>query len=154
MDECDEILQRIAGVKTKLIRAPYGSRPYMDINLRNLVKDSGYILWDWHVDCLDALENDNPVKDTIDTIKKEIYEYEVKNVNPIILFHNEERTLKVLSHIIVYLKERGYRFESINENMEPIMFWSDMDKNYETYIAGKDDTLRSIAEKVNVSLKE
>lgn len=154
MNECNDILEEITGLRTRLIRPPYGSYPFMDKNMRNLVKDQGYILWDWNVDSSDKLNILNSAEEIIEIIKEETYVLENKNINPVILFHNQPITLNVLPQVLMYLKERGYKFKPLNEDVNPICLWDRKDRNYETYTVTEDDTLKLIAENNHIPLEE
>lgn len=121
MDECNELVKSAIGVKTKLIRPPYGSKPQLTEGFRNLSVENGYRVWDWNVDSGDAYGNRG---------SGGVYSYTASQLSrfegPVImLFHDKPNTVSALPEIMNYLVERGYRFEAITEDLLPFNFWKD-----------------------------
>ncbi|MNR48546.1 hypothetical protein D3C85_1677930 [compost metagenome] len=48
-----------------------------------------------------------------------------KGIAPVILFHDQADTLKVLPSVLTALKREGYSFELISPEMTPVNFWHD-----------------------------
>lgn len=121
MNECNELVKSAIGVKTKLIRPPYGSKPQLTEDFRTLSIEHGYRIWDWNIDSGDARGN---------TGAKGVYNYTISQASGfegpvIILFHDKSNTVNALPSIIEYLSGRGYRFEAVTEDLLPFNFWKD-----------------------------
>ena len=115
-DTCNNTLYEISGKTSKLIRLPYGSKPYTPKeNYDNLIKNN-YLIWDWTLDTQDW-------KSSTDQIVSNILYYGRKKEEIVILMHEKEQTVKALNDIIKVLKERGYQMLPITENISPKNFW-------------------------------
>lgn len=115
-DICNNTLYEISGKTSKLIRLPYGSKPYTPKeNYDNLIKNN-YLIWDWTVDT-------NDWKSSTDQIVSNILYYGRKKEEIVILMHEKEQTVKALNDIIKVLKSRGYEILPITENTPPKNFW-------------------------------
>lgn len=113
---CNKTLYDITGETSKLIRLPYGSKPYTpEANYNNLI-DNGYLVWDWTLDTLDW-------KSSKDQIVSNILYYGREREEIVVLMHEKEESVKALSDTIKILKERGYTLLPITENIEPKNFW-------------------------------
>ncbi|WP_133243515.1 polysaccharide deacetylase family protein [Pueribacillus theae] len=119
MNKGQASLEEISGVRSFLIRTPYGSVPHMTPEYKQAVNEHGYKLWDWNVDSNDWKYRDGRyVENSINQIKK----IEQSGGEPIILLHSKSSTLKHLSSLLDYLTENGYVMERIEEDMEPYHF--------------------------------
>lgn len=115
-ETCNETLYNITKAKSKLIRLPYGSKPYApEENYNNLV-ENGYLIWDWTLDTLDW-------KSTKDQIVSNILYYGREKEEIVVLMHEKEETVKALNDTIKILKERGYTLLPITESTSPKNFW-------------------------------
>ncbi|AHV95855.1 polysaccharide deacetylase family protein [Paenibacillus sabinae] len=124
MNRDNALLKAVSGEFTKLIRTPYGSKPYFTKAFRDEVLGSGYRLWDWNVDSLDwkyGSEGDSVYANVVSQVNK----LEKGGAAPIILMHDQKATLKVLPRILEYLQKKGYRYEIITSGMRPVNFWHD-----------------------------
>lgn len=121
MDQGRDTVKEIAGVESKLIRTPYGSKPNMKSEYLKAVEDAGYLLWDWNIDSLDWKYKD---KRMVDEVKKAVPSLEKRGQAPIILLHDRKQTAQYLEEILTYLQDRGYTFEPLDETMEPFTFKS------------------------------
>ncbi|OEH93152.1 hypothetical protein BFG57_13375 [Bacillus solimangrovi] len=121
LTEGNRVLERITGKQTMLIRTPYGSVPYMTKTYRQVVKEEGYLLWDWNIDSRDWEYKDvRYVQDTIYQLEQVVREGKV----PVILLHDKKSTLDHLERLLVYLQNNGYVMEALNEHLSPIQFKS------------------------------
>lgn len=122
MNSANNLLFETTGKKTFLMRAPYGSKPYMKQEYRDLVTSWGYRIWDWNVDSRDSINKY--------TTPDEVYNNVVNQVagkeKVVILFHDREHTVKALGNIIDYLQSNGYKVNKINDKMTPMNFWGDI----------------------------
>lgn len=122
MEENNDIIEKAIGIRTKLIRPPYGSKPWLTQNFRDLLYENDYRVWDWNID-----SKDYPSSRTADSIVNSVKsQVEYLYGEPvIILFHDKEQTLNALRQIIEYMKYNGYEFGEITENIYPMNFWKD-----------------------------
>ncbi|QXM05090.1 polysaccharide deacetylase family protein [Crassaminicella indica] len=120
MNICNTSLQKVAGIKTNLIRVPYGSVPYMTSSYRKAVKRAGYKMWDWNVDSRDSLRKNISPNVIINNVKKQVKRHRV----PVILLHERSTTVKALPQILKYLQKNGYKPVPINKSQDPINFWN------------------------------
>ncbi len=117
MNRANETLYNTAGFKTKLIRTPYGSYPYMTLEQYKILKASNYKLWDWTVDPRDGVGTP-PLNAMLKRIKTDLK----GNENPIILLHDKKSTVNNLDAILTYLENEGYTFALIDDTMDSVNF--------------------------------
>ncbi|KXG75470.1 polysaccharide deacetylase family protein [Thermotalea metallivorans] len=120
MDACNRSLQTVTGMRTNLIRVPYGSKPYMTQKYREAVVNAGYKMWDWNVDSQDSLADYVSPLMIVENVKEQVGRRSV----PIILLHERQCTVEALPHILDYLKKEGYIFIPIDSRQEPFNFWN------------------------------
>lgn len=114
-----ETLQKITGVRSNLIRTPYGSVPYLTKSYREVLDSNSFKLWDWNVDSRDwSLSSDQ----YLDTVIGQIEELGNAGVKPIILMHDKQNTANHLSILLTYLSEHGFQTKKIEENTQPYNF--------------------------------
>ncbi|SFL33180.1 Peptidoglycan/xylan/chitin deacetylase, PgdA/CDA1 family [Gracilibacillus orientalis] len=119
MITAQETLQDITDVRSKLIRTPYGSIPYLTESYREVLDSNGFHLWDWNVDSSDwSLSGDK----YIDSIVNQIENLASAEETSIVLMHDQEETANHLSLLLTYLSENGFQTKKIGENIEPYNF--------------------------------
>ncbi|MHA2890491.1 polysaccharide deacetylase family protein [Bacillus cereus] len=121
MKETISLINSITGKTPKLIRAPYGSIPYLKDKLQEVI-DAGYKMWDWNIDSEDAtgkvIKNPDLM---VENIKKE-----TNSDIEIVLMHDKIGTLQKLPEIIQFFREKGYNFGVYNESEHfPMNFKND-----------------------------
>lgn len=112
-------LKELTGYDTKLVRVPYGSKPYLTKNQYDSLVNSGYNLWDWSIDSTDTHENatvSSIASNTVNTLKE--------SGNCVILFHDKQTTAKALSSVLEYLKDNNYEIKVIDQNQSPMNWWN------------------------------
>ncbi|MBB6024528.1 peptidoglycan/xylan/chitin deacetylase (PgdA/CDA1 family) [Paenibacillus sp. JGP012] len=125
MQQANESLNKVAGVKTSLIRTPYGSKPYLKPAYRNvLLGQGGFHLWDWNVDSLDWKYKKDHQK-VYNNVMQQVHNVKKQGTTPVVLMHDQEATLKVLPQVLKALKAEGYQFEILTKNVQPVNFWND-----------------------------
>jgi len=113
-----ETLESISGVKTPLIRTPYGSVPHMKPEYIRAVNEAGFVMWDWNIDSLDwKLTDGSFVKNTIQQI-----ENFSKNEPMVVLLHDRQTTLNHLEKLLTYLSTNGYVMKALEWDMKPVQF--------------------------------
>ncbi|MDT3427115.1 peptidoglycan/xylan/chitin deacetylase (PgdA/CDA1 family) [Paenibacillus forsythiae] len=124
MNQDNADLKAVTGRSTKLIRTPYGSKPYFTKAYRDKVLGGGYRLWDWNVDSLDWKYKS--ASDLIyNNVVSQVNKMDKHGVRPIILMHDQKATLQVLPRILNYLHKKGYQYEIITSDLQPVNFWHD-----------------------------
>lgn len=119
MQTAQQTLRSITGVRTNLIRTPYGSIPYLTDSFRKVLSDNKFILWDWNVDSDDwSASNKNYVQDVIDQLKT----LDPSKHAPIILMHDRSGTVAQLPDLLNYLQKNNYQTEIINNELESYSF--------------------------------
>lgn len=123
MDKTRLTLRKITKFNSKLVRVPYGSKPYMKKPFRDHLVKKGYKMWDWNIDTLDwKYSKSNPAKIT-KNVKTGL---KGKKGPVVILFHDSKGTAKQLPQIIEYLKKKGYKIEVYNPKRHVRMnYWKD-----------------------------
>lgn len=120
MLESQKTVKAVTGVKTFLIRTPYGSMPYLNSDQRSLLKQNGFKLWDWNVDSEDwKLRDDRYVTNTIQQLERRRLE-----PSSVILLHEKETTVKYIRHLLNYLSEQGYETHILTEDLESFHYGS------------------------------
>lgn len=125
MNQANKRLQKITETRTTLIRTPYGSKPLFTEAYRDTTAQAGYHLWDWNVDSNDWRYTQEPEK-LYENVLADIRRLKAKQTTPIVLFHDQAATVSVLPRILEALREDGYRFAPLSEDMEPVNFWHDL----------------------------
>ncbi|MDX8362648.1 polysaccharide deacetylase family protein [Cytobacillus sp. IB215316] len=109
-------LQTITGIDTTLIRTPYGSKPFFEEGWKEAIQDIGYQIWDWNIDSEDwVTQDERMVENVINDVKK----LELKNEQPVILFHDTKATSEHIEAVIVYLLDQGFDIRSIDDSIPP-----------------------------------
>ncbi|UWD49549.1 polysaccharide deacetylase [Clostridioides difficile] len=117
-DTCNKTLQDITGQSSKLIRLPYGSKPYMPEGSYDKLMANDYLIWDWNLDTQDW-------KSSTSQIVSNILYYGRKRDELVVLIHEKEQSVNALNNMIRILKERGYTILPITENVMPKNFWQE-----------------------------
>ncbi len=119
MNTCNSSLQKVVGFRSDIVRAPYGSKPYMSQELKNAVIRDGFKIWDWNIDSKDSQRGGTTAKKIIENVKSQLE----RQTTPVILFHEKEITVKALPQVLQYLQSKNYKLVPINNNATPVNFW-------------------------------
>lgn len=122
MNLANDILEQATGEGTLVLRAPYGSKPYMKEEIRNLTTSWGYRVWDWNVDSRDSLKPDTTAEEVYEQVALQIEDKE----KAVILFHDKAHTLEALPRIIDLLISKGFEIKKIDKSITPLNFWNDV----------------------------
>ncbi|MGV3487522.1 MAG: polysaccharide deacetylase family protein [Tuberibacillus sp.] len=119
MKTAQDTLQKLTGVKTNLMRVPYGSVPYMTPAYRAAEVQAGFIMWDWNIDSRDWDYKDARfVTSTIQQLQK----LSGKKESAVILIHDLPTTAKYLPKLLDYLKSQKYELRKIDASISPMQF--------------------------------
>lgn len=126
MLQTQETLYKIAGHYSFLIRAPYGSKPYLtEVHMEALV-DEGMKLWDWNVDPQDWKYESKKPEQIVENIKLQVEKIEKTDDPIVILLHVRHGTAEVLPKVIEYLQDKGYTLAAYDPNHHiSVNFWED-----------------------------
>lgn len=116
-NKCSATYESITRRKSKLIRLPYGSRPYTPEESYNMLVENKYLVWDWNLDTEDW-------RATTDNIVSNLLYYGRDRKNLVILLHEKEQSVEALDSIIKVLKSREYEILPLNESIYPLNFWN------------------------------
>ncbi len=124
MNTDNDKLHAAAGVYTKMIRPPYGSKPYFTQSYRDLTASYGYHLWDWNIDSDDWRYKSSP-QTIYNNVLRDVKAMKKRGVTPIVLFHDQTATTSILDKLIKALKAEGYTFKPLTNSTPPVNFWND-----------------------------
>ena len=117
MLQAQKTLYEISGVKSNLIRTPYGSIPYFTDSYRDLIDQHGFKLWDWNVD-----SQDWNTEDFVQNVATQIEGVKQNEQTPIIVMHDKEQTADNLSELLNFLSDKEFNTVKINESIKPYNF--------------------------------
>ena len=119
MTRAMELVEDVTGVSTQVVRLPYGSFPYLTEEMRYVLNQHDFTVWDWNVDTLDwEFQNQRYVQHSIQEIQK----LKQKGETPIVLLHDKPETVKHLPKLLSYIKKQGYKTKVLTNEMAPITF--------------------------------
>ncbi|TCP52534.1 peptidoglycan/xylan/chitin deacetylase (PgdA/CDA1 family) [Tumebacillus sp. BK434] len=121
MEACNAALTRVTGLRTNMVRVPYGSIPWMTQSYRDALVNAGYRMWDWTVDSFDS-RSTNPDPDDI---VREVASQTAGQTAPVILLHDRQATLAALPRILQQLQQMKYELRPLQGSMRPHNFWND-----------------------------
>ena len=107
--------EKITGQTSKIIRLPFGSKPYTPKASYDELVNAGYKLWDWTLDTEDW-------RSTSPQIIKNVKKYSQNADNVVLLIHERQQTVAVLDEMLKYLKSQGFEIVAIKQ--------SEVEKNY------------------------
>lgn len=119
MDQANETLERITGLRTCLARTPYGSSPYLTSRQAHALESHHYILWDWNVDSRDwryrnAQRTFYNTTQMINKLKKE---------PKVILFHDIHHVLETMELMTEWMDENHYTSKAITTDLKPVKLY-------------------------------
>lgn len=119
MIETQNILEEITGVHSTIVRLPYGSIPYLTEEMRYVLNQHSFNVWDWNVDSMDwELKDNRYVQHTI----QKLQELEQAGVTPVVLLHDKKETIDHLPSLLAYIKQEGYQTKVLTDDLPPLTF--------------------------------
>lgn len=112
-------LESITGIRSELIRVPYGSVPNMKPEYLKAVKREGFRLWDWNVDSEDWKYHSG---EYVHSVLDQLASFPYENQSKIILIHEKHTTLAYLDSLLKKLTDKGYNMKTLTEKMDPVTF--------------------------------
>lgn len=121
--EAWQMIYEATGVKTHIFRFPGGSKNDFNESTRDAIIEEmtrrGFRFYDWNVDSNDA--GGATWTDMYNSIPADIE----GNYRSVVLMHDSsqrENTVYVLEDVLKVLINRGYKFDKINNNTQPVQF--------------------------------
>lgn len=125
MVKTQKTLYQLTGIHSTLIRAPYGSKPYLVKSFRDELVRHQFKMWDWDIDSLDWKYRSNPEK-IYANVKASFIKERSGNKPIVILFHINSGTVAALPEIIDYIYSRGYQCVAYDPDEHFVVnFWED-----------------------------
>ncbi|GKV70474.1 hypothetical protein NCCP2716_29720 [Sporosarcina sp. NCCP-2716] len=119
MSQDRDIVEKITGVRTNLVRLPYGSIPYLTEEMRDELDRTDFRVWDWNVDSRDwELKDERYVQHTIQAIQR----MSQAGVTPVVLLHDKPATIEHLPKLLEFIRKQGYRTKVLTNEMPPVTF--------------------------------
>lgn len=119
MSNGQQILKEVTGMDSQLVRLPYGSVPYLTLDMRYLLDEHDFKIWDWNVDSEDwELKDRRYVSTVINGIKH----VESQGEAPIVLLHDKLETIRHLPKLLRYLQKEGYQTKVLTNDLVPYTF--------------------------------
>ncbi|REB08749.1 polysaccharide deacetylase [Sporosarcina sp. BI001-red] len=114
-----KILEDVTGVHSNMVRLPYGSIPYLTEDMRYLLDQNDFNVWDWNVDSRDwELKDRRYVQQT----KQAIDRFIQAGVTPVVLLHDKPHTIQYLPELLSYIKKQGYKTKVLTNETPPETF--------------------------------
>ncbi|PRS06105.1 polysaccharide deacetylase [Bacillus atrophaeus] len=118
MNDTLDFIKETTKVNTHLIRAPYGSKPYITGPFREVVKRNQFNLWDWTVDSEDwKYTHGEFIKNTIQQVNNLVGKEPL-----VVLMHEKPTTAAYLGELLKYFRESGYEVKAIDDSIKPVQF--------------------------------
>lgn len=116
LEKTNNLLFKICGLKTMLVRTPGGSKNNLNSDMKGALTDNGYRLWDWTVSVVGYQK-----ADTIYSTATELLE---KSEGTVVLEMDcTEQSAEALPRILKYLRANKYRPKLIDECETPVNFY-------------------------------
>ncbi|MCJ7840782.1 polysaccharide deacetylase [Lederbergia sp. NSJ-179] len=119
MMEGQKMLQDITGVRSDIIRLPYGSIPYLTEDMRYHLDQQGFKIWDWNIDSEDWKLGD---KRFVSKVIRDIENLRKAGESPIILLHDKPKTIQYLPQLLKYLQKNKYQTKVLTNEQAPYTF--------------------------------
>lgn len=120
MLKCQEEIYRVIGIKTNIIRFPWGSRKRIKRDLPNMLRENNFKVYDWNAYMSDGIN----YKTSVGKLYREATKTTVSDHPIVLLMHCDymhKNTCKALPMVIKYYKERNYEFKIITEETPEYM---------------------------------
>lgn len=125
MEKTRKTLLALTGIDSRLTRAPYGSKPYMEQSFRDELVKGQFKMWDWTIDTEDWRHSKDPRK-IVERVKSGMNELKGKEKPIVILLHDSKATVSVTGEIIDHIRQQGYELVSYDPTKhEVVNFWND-----------------------------
>ncbi|MCC0784126.1 polysaccharide deacetylase [Clostridioides sp. ES-S-0108-01] len=120
-DTNDQTFYKITGKHSKVIRIPYGSKPYTPQASYQALIDAGYKIWDWDLDTEDWKSNSAQI---VQNVKSNIKNKKGEDKDQlVVLMHEKKQSREALDSVLKFLSDEGYEFAAVDQNQMPKNYW-------------------------------
>ncbi|MCC0627964.1 MULTISPECIES: polysaccharide deacetylase family protein [unclassified Clostridioides] len=120
-DTNDQTFYKITGKHSKVIRIPYGSKPYTPQASYQALIDAGYKIWDWDLDTEDWKSNSAQI---VQNVKSNIKNKKGEDKDQlVVLMHEKKQSTEALDSVLKFLSDEGYEFAAVDQNQIPKNYW-------------------------------
>ncbi|MET1828438.1 polysaccharide deacetylase family protein [Clostridioides difficile] len=120
-DTNDQTFYKITGKHSKVIRIPYGSKPYTPQASYQALVDAGYKIWDWDLDTEDWRSNSSQI---VQNVKNHIKNKKGEDKDQlVVLMHEKKQSAEALDSVLKFLSDEGYEFAPVDQNQIPKNYW-------------------------------
>ncbi|EGT4599885.1 TPA: polysaccharide deacetylase family protein [Clostridioides difficile] len=120
-DTNDQTFYKITGKHSKVIRIPYGSKPYTPQASYQALVDAGYKIWDWDLDTEDWRSNSSQI---VQNVKNHIKNRKGEDKDQlVVLMHEKKQSAEALDSVLKFLSDEGYEFALVDQNQIPKNYW-------------------------------
>lgn len=120
-DTNDQTFYKITGKHSKVIRIPYGSKPYTPQASYQALVDAGYKIWDWDLDTEDWKSNSAQI---LQNVKNNIKNRKGEDKDQlVVLMHEKKQSAEALDSVLKFLSDEGYEFAAVDQNQIPKNYW-------------------------------
>lgn len=120
-DTNDQTFYKITGKHSKVIRIPYGSKPYTPQASYQALVDAGYKIWDWDLDTEDWRSNSSQI---VQNVKNHIKNRKGEDKDQlVVLMHEKKQSAEALDSVLKFLSDEGYEFAAVDQNQIPKNYW-------------------------------
>ena len=120
-DTNDQTFYKITGKHSKVIRIPYGSKPYTPQASYQALVDAGYKIWDWDLDTEDWRSNSSQI---VQNVKNHIKNRKGEDKDElVVLMHEKKQSAEALDSVLKFLSDEGYEFAPVDQNQIPKNYW-------------------------------
>ncbi|MFN4214579.1 polysaccharide deacetylase family protein [Exiguobacterium sp.] len=120
MKRVQQLIFETTGVKTNVMRVPYGSVPHMTKPHRDAMTKVGFHMWDWNVDSLDWKRKNEPRLLQYETIRH----VRANAIASVVLMHDQSISPASLDYVLRHLKREQYVFTTIADSTPPYHFYN------------------------------
>lgn len=108
-----DLIQKLTGHSSVLVRAPYGSSPYVTSGMRDALRSNNYRLWDWDVDTEDWQVSTENYQKIVTSVKNGVRKSHLaKDQHIVVLLHDRPQTTRALPAIIKWLQDSGFSIQT------------------------------------------
>ncbi|MED4716611.1 polysaccharide deacetylase [Bacillus badius] len=127
MEKTNRTLKSVTGRSSVLVRAPFGSSPYLKQPFCDAMSKRGYRLWDWDIDSEDWRYNTSSKARILQNIQAGIKMQKKRgDQHVVILLHEKKITAEMLPQILQFLTKEGYRLQTYDPSAHVVQnFWND-----------------------------
>ncbi|SEG53970.1 polysaccharide deacetylase [Paenibacillus sp. UNC499MF] len=143
VEQTDRAIEKAAGFRTGLMRAPGGTAENFDAFYFYYMKEAGYTLYDWDIDSEDSKRTGVPAAEIIRSVRKAPLKHELT-----VLFHDgtgHKETVKALPEVIRYFRDKGYAFAKLDDRVKPAQFPVREARRWQRSTPGEADFARTAA---------